>query len=156
MSDSVQPHRRQPTRLLRPCSTKLLKISFESLSCPLVENTSQNWGLVLFFVFVFVNESPRLSDQNSRGLAPLLSLDIMGYLPTPGPRGAPHNSRWRDRPPPVAPLPESGRFPHPSLMMFRIGTMGPSWWLSGKESTCQCRRHRFHPDLGRSPTSLSN
>ena len=20
-----------------------------------------------------------------------------------------------------------------------------SWWLSGKESTCQCRRCRFHP-----------
>ena len=108
--------------------------SFESLSCPLVENTSQNWGLVLFFIFVFVNESPRLSDQSSRGLASLLSLDIMGYLPTLGLRGAPHNSRWGDRPHPVAPLPGSGRSPHPSLM-FRICTMGRSWWLSGKEST---------------------
>ena len=110
--------------------------SFESLSCPLVENTSQNWALVLF-IFVFVNESPRLSDQNSRGLASLLSLDLMGYLPTPGPSGAPHNSRWRDRPPPGAPFPGSGCSPH-SALMFRIGTMGPSWWLSGKESTCQC------------------
>ena len=25
------------------------------------------------------------------------------------------------------------------------------WWLSGKESTCQCRRLRFSPGLGRSP-----
>ena len=22
---------------------------------------------------------------------------------------------------------------------------GLPWWLSGKESTCQCRRHRFDP-----------
>ena len=22
-----------------------------------------------------------------------------------------------------------------------------SWWLSGKESSCQCRRHGFDPDL---------
>ena len=25
------------------------------------------------------------------------------------------------------------------------------WWLSGKESTCQCRRHRFDPWVGGSP-----
>ena len=25
------------------------------------------------------------------------------------------------------------------------------WWLSGKESFCQCRRHGFNPWLGRSP-----
>ena len=24
---------------------------------------------------------------------------------------------------------------------------GLPWWLSGKESTCQCRRHRFDPAL---------
>ena len=23
---------------------------------------------------------------------------------------------------------------------------GLPWWLSGKESTCQCRRHRFDPE----------
>ena len=28
---------------------------------------------------------------------------------------------------------------------------GLPWWLSGKESTCQCRRHRFGPWSGRSP-----
>ena len=26
-----------------------------------------------------------------------------------------------------------------------------SWWLSGKESACQCRRHRFDPWVGKSP-----
>ena len=26
---------------------------------------------------------------------------------------------------------------------------GLPWWLSGKESTCQCRRLRFHPWVGR-------
>ena len=25
------------------------------------------------------------------------------------------------------------------------------WWLSGKESTCQCRRHRFKPRSGKIP-----
>ena len=29
---------------------------------------------------------------------------------------------------------------------------GLSWWLSGKESACQCRRHGFHPWSGRIPT----
>ena len=26
-----------------------------------------------------------------------------------------------------------------------------SWWLSGKESTCQCRRCRFNPRVGKTP-----
>ena len=25
------------------------------------------------------------------------------------------------------------------------------WWLSGQESTCQCRRHAFNPWVGKSP-----
>ena len=25
------------------------------------------------------------------------------------------------------------------------------WWISGKESTCQCRRHSLVPGLGRCP-----
>ena len=29
---------------------------------------------------------------------------------------------------------------------------GLHWWLSGKESTCQCRRHGFNPWSGKSPT----
>ena len=28
---------------------------------------------------------------------------------------------------------------------------GFPWWLSGKESTCQCRRHRFDPWVGKIP-----
>ena len=28
---------------------------------------------------------------------------------------------------------------------------GLLWWLSGKETTCQCRRHRFDPWVGRIP-----
>ena len=28
---------------------------------------------------------------------------------------------------------------------------GLLWWLSGKESTCQCRRHRFDPWSGKIP-----
>ena len=35
-----------------------------------------------------------------------------------------------------SPLPQAYRFPR---------------WLSGKESTCQCRRHRFNPWVGRIP-----
>ena len=28
---------------------------------------------------------------------------------------------------------------------------GLPWWLSDKESACQCRRHRFHPWSGKIP-----
>ena len=28
---------------------------------------------------------------------------------------------------------------------------GLSWWLSGKESACQCRRLRFDPWVGKTP-----
>ena len=28
---------------------------------------------------------------------------------------------------------------------------GLPWWLSGKESTCQCRRHRVDPRVGKIP-----
>ena len=34
--------------------------------------------------------------------------------------------------------------------------MGLPWWLSGKESTCQCRRHGSIPELGRSHMPRSN
>ena len=30
---------------------------------------------------------------------------------------------------------------------------GLPWWLSGKESACQCRRHRFGPWVGKTPWS---
>ena len=30
------------------------------------------------------------------------------------------------------------------------------WWLSGKESACQCRRHLFYPWLGRSHVLRNN
>ena len=30
-------------------------------------------------------------------------------------------------------------------------SLGLPWWLSGKESTCQCRRHGFHPWSGTIP-----
>ena len=29
--------------------------------------------------------------------------------------------------------------------------LGLPWWLSGKESTCQCRRHRFNPWVRKIP-----
>ena len=34
---------------------------------------------------------------------------------------------------------------------LKICLWGPSWWLSGKESACQCRRHRFDPWSRKSP-----
>ena len=37
--------------------------------------------------------------------------------------------------------------------VFSVGYcwLGLPWWLSGKEFTCQCRRHGFDPGLDRSP-----
>ena len=31
------------------------------------------------------------------------------------------------------------------IIKLKINYTGYSWWLSGKESTCQCRRHGFYP-----------
>ena len=31
---------------------------------------------------------------------------------------------------------------------------GFPWWLSGKESACQCRRHRFDPWSGKIPCAI--
>ena len=35
-------------------------------------------------------------------------------------------------------------------------TSGLPWWLSGEESTCQCRRHGFNPSSGRTPACPSH
>ena len=34
---------------------------------------------------------------------------------------------------------------------YLIFYSGLPWWLSGKESTCQCRRHRFDPRVKKIP-----
>ena len=34
-----------------------------------------------------------------------------------------------------------------------IDIMGLPWWLSSKESACQCRRHGFDPWVGKIPWS---
>ena len=34
---------------------------------------------------------------------------------------------------------------------IRLASERLPWWLSGKESTCQCRRHGFHPWVGKIP-----
>ena len=36
----------------------------------------------------------------------------------------------------------------PRLTFYLLGL---PWWLSGRESTCQCRRHRFDPWVGKIP-----
>ena len=37
------------------------------------------------------------------------------------------------------------------LYTIRINVTGLPWWLSGKESSCQCRRHRCSPWPGKTP-----
>ena len=34
---------------------------------------------------------------------------------------------------------------------IRVYAPGLPWWLSGKESACQCRRHGFNPWSGKIP-----
>ena len=36
------------------------------------------------------------------------------------------------------------------LETFKTNIRFP-WWLSGKEPTCQCRKHRFNPWSGKIP-----
>ena len=40
---------------------------------------------------------------------------------------------------------------HNSLTHYVLYKKGLPWWLGGKESTCQCRRCRFHIWVGKSP-----
>ena len=37
------------------------------------------------------------------------------------------------------------------LFISPVSRIGASWWLSSKESTCQCRRHKFDPWVGNIP-----
>ena len=51
-----------------------------------------------------------------------------------------------------------GEQPDPTLLSITIApylktNVGLPWWLSGKESACQCRRHRFHPWAGKIPST---
>ena len=42
----------------------------------------------------------------------------------------------------------------PHFTLFDTGTssgLGSPRWINGKESTCQCRRHRFNPWVGKIP-----
>jgi len=36
-------------------------------------------------------------------------------------------------------------------MQGSIINLGLPWWLRGKESACQCRRHKFDPSVGKIP-----
>ena len=42
-------------------------------------------------------------------------------------------------------------YPGYCFLCLDIPLFGLPWWLSGKESACQCRRHRFDPWSGRIP-----
>ena len=37
-----------------------------------------------------------------------------------------------------------------------MGSLGPPWWLSGKESAFQCKRHGFDPWSGTIPHASHN
>ena len=39
-------------------------------------------------------------------------------------------------------------------LSLKVHQMGLPWWFNGKESACQCRRHRFDPWSGRIPQAL--
>ena len=41
--------------------------------------------------------------------------------------------------------------PHSLMININIKRKGLPWWLNGKESSCQCRRHGFHPWVGKIP-----
>ena len=45
---------------------------------------------------------------------------------------------------PTHALPE-GEQTREGVIYSEIASVGLPWWLSGKESTCQCRRHRLDP-----------
>jgi len=61
------------------------------------------------------------------------------------------SSRWRSNPDLLNWQADSSPLPTVKNM-----TPGLSWWLRGKQSACQCRRHSSIPGLGRSHVPLSN
>ena len=44
--------------------------------------------------------------------------------------------------------------PKKDALKIKRLTGGLPWWLSGKESTCQCRRHRFDPGSEKIPHAM--
>ena len=44
-----------------------------------------------------------------------------------------------------------GRIVSLDLLILLQGMQGLPWWLSGKESACQCRRCEFDPWVGKNP-----
>ena len=40
---------------------------------------------------------------------------------------------------------------NPSYLFNRFLLSGPPQWFGGKEFTCQCKRHRFNPWVGKIP-----
>ena len=40
---------------------------------------------------------------------------------------------------------KTDNFPEHQMLTYKVGCSRFPWWLSGKESACQCRRHRLDP-----------
>ena len=52
----------------------------------------------------------------------------------------------------LIPIPQASTTFYPlQLWQINIPKQGLPWWLSGKESACQCRRHGFNPSSRKIP-----
>ena len=49
---------------------------------------------------------------------------------------------------------EYTQFYHQKYIFKNCDLEALPWWLSGKESACQCRRHRFNPWSGKIPRAV--
>ena len=72
----------------------------------------------------------------SLGFLSLESLSLADFIPRP----------HEDHPKPRNAMPQSA-----ALNSVKSNTLGLLWWLSGKESDCQCRRPGLDPWSGRTP-----
>ena len=111
MSDSVRPHRQQPTRLL----------------CPW-DSPGKNTGVGCHFLL----QCMKVKSEKVLSHARLLATPWTAAYQAPLSMGFSRQEYWSGVP-----------LPSPKLKLFMMKLLGLCWWLSGRESACQFRRHRF-------------
>ena len=142
MSDSVQPHRQQPTRLPHPWDSpsKNARVGCHFLlQCMKVKSESE-----------VTQSCSTLSDPMDCSLP---GSSVHGFsrqeywsgVPFSSPNYS-HNLRQI-----TSSLWTSKSSSHKVLMKTNWENTGLPWWLSGKESACQCKRHGFHVWVGKIP-----
>ena len=123
--DSVRPQRRQPTRLPRPW-----------------DSPGKNTGVGCHFLL-------QCMKVKSLSHVRLLAIPWTAGYQAPPPMGFSRQEYWSGLPLP-SPTHSTRTSLTENLPVQNLQQRLP-WWLSGKESACQCKRHGFDPGRSHMP-----